>query len=177
MWRKGKEIMSIKYASRGIWNEETVVELSRLWLEGHSSRVIGEKIGFSKNAVVAKAHRCKLPARPSPIGKGENHYAADAAKLRPPKLRLPKAEKALKVFEAIPIKAVHKVPKPAQAPSLLGKAKGHREMPFGIGVLSGIDIARIKVPSKGACCWPFVCVNPTEGHFCEVHRTLIRAAA
>jgi len=49
------------------WTDERIQELSRLWQEGLSASEIGKQLGVSKNAVVGKAHRLKLPARPSPI--------------------------------------------------------------------------------------------------------------
>src|SRR6185437_4488835 len=49
------------------WTEETIVRLRGLWSEGHSTAEIGRRLGVSKNAVVGKAHRLDLPARPSPI--------------------------------------------------------------------------------------------------------------
>ena len=49
------------------WSEETIVRLRALWDEGHSTAEIGRRLGVSKNAVVGKAHRLDLPARPSPI--------------------------------------------------------------------------------------------------------------
>jgi GcrA cell cycle regulator len=49
------------------WNEETIARLRELWAEGHSTAEIGRRLGVSKNAVVGKAHRLNLPARPSPI--------------------------------------------------------------------------------------------------------------
>lgn len=49
------------------WNEETIVRLRGLWAEGHSTAEIGRRLGVTKNAVVGKAHRLDLPARPSPI--------------------------------------------------------------------------------------------------------------
>jgi GcrA cell cycle regulator len=49
------------------WSEETIVRLRGLWTEGHSTAEIGRRLGVSKNAVVGKAHRLDLPARPSPI--------------------------------------------------------------------------------------------------------------
>jgi GcrA cell cycle regulator len=49
------------------WAEETIVRLRDLWSEGHSTAEIGRRLGVSKNAVVGKAHRLDLPARPSPI--------------------------------------------------------------------------------------------------------------
>ena len=49
------------------WTPERIEELTQLWKAGHSASVIGKRLGVSKNAVVGKAHRLKLPARPSPI--------------------------------------------------------------------------------------------------------------
>jgi hypothetical protein len=162
----------------GEWTDETIIELSRLWLEGLSATKIGKKLGFSKNAVAGKAHRVNLPMRGSPIGQYGNRYGASGARTPRPKLcRIPKKENALKVFETMPVKALDRVSRPQVPPSLLGKTKGHREMPFGIGTLSGIDFTRIKAPPKGRCAWPFTCANPTDGHLCDVHRGLIRQAA
>ena len=61
------------------WAEETIVRLRALWDEGHSTAEIGRRLGVSKNAVVGKAHRLDLPARPSPIrrdGSGGERPAA-----------------------------------------------------------------------------------------------------
>ena len=58
------------------WAEETIVRLRTLWDEGLSTAEIGRRLGVSKNAVVGKAHRLDLPARPSPIrrdGSGPRH--------------------------------------------------------------------------------------------------------
>jgi GcrA cell cycle regulator len=49
------------------WTAETIERLKALWAEGHSTAEIGRRMGISKNAVVGKAHRLNLPARPSPI--------------------------------------------------------------------------------------------------------------
>jgi len=54
------------------WTAERIEELVSLWDAGHSASIIGKKLGISKNAVVGKAHRLKLPARPSPIRKSTN---------------------------------------------------------------------------------------------------------
>ncbi len=52
------------------WADETILRLRALWDEGHSTAEIGRRLGVSKNAVVGKAHRLDLPARPSPIRRG-----------------------------------------------------------------------------------------------------------
>ena len=49
------------------WSAEAIDRLRALWAEGHSTAEIGRRMGISKNAVVGKAHRLNLPARPSPI--------------------------------------------------------------------------------------------------------------
>jgi GcrA cell cycle regulator len=49
------------------WAEETITRLRMLWDEGLSTAEIGRRLGVTKNAVVGKAHRLDLPARPSPI--------------------------------------------------------------------------------------------------------------
>jgi GcrA cell cycle regulator len=49
------------------WTTEAIDRLRALWAEGHSTAEIGRRMGISKNAVVGKAHRLQLSARPSPI--------------------------------------------------------------------------------------------------------------
>ena len=49
------------------WTDETIARLRSLWDEGHTTAEIGRRLGITKNAVVGKAHRLNLPARPSPI--------------------------------------------------------------------------------------------------------------
>lgn len=49
------------------WNDENIGRLRQFWADGHSTAEIGRRMGVSKNAVVGKAHRLDLPARPSPI--------------------------------------------------------------------------------------------------------------
>ncbi len=49
------------------WTDERISDLVRLWDDGHTASHIGKAIGVTKNAVIGKAHRLKLPPRPSPI--------------------------------------------------------------------------------------------------------------
>ena len=49
------------------WTDDAIARLRALWDEGHATAEIGRRMGISKNAVVGKAHRLKLSARPSPI--------------------------------------------------------------------------------------------------------------
>ena len=49
------------------WTPERIAELTKLWNAGLTTSEIGLKLGISKTAVVGKAHRLHLAARPSPI--------------------------------------------------------------------------------------------------------------
>jgi GcrA cell cycle regulator len=49
------------------WSDDIIGQLRGLWDEGHSTAEIGRRLGVTKNAIVGKAHRLDLPARPSPI--------------------------------------------------------------------------------------------------------------
>jgi GcrA cell cycle regulator len=71
------------------WAEETIIRLRELWSEGHSTAEIGRRLGVSKNAVVGKAHRLDLSARPSPIrreGTGGSSQRAPVRRLAGPTL-------------------------------------------------------------------------------------------
>jgi len=74
------------------WTEATIEKLRLLWSEGHSTAEIGRRLGISKNAVVGKAHRLDLPARPSPIkrGGGQEGFARKRMRQRWPRCTLPK---------------------------------------------------------------------------------------
>lgn len=50
-----------------VWHDETIRNLRDLWAQGLSTAEIGRRLGVSKNAIVGKAHRLDLDARPSPI--------------------------------------------------------------------------------------------------------------
>ena len=49
------------------WDENNVSRLRELWDQGLPTAQIGKLLGFTKNAVVGKAHRIGLERRPSPI--------------------------------------------------------------------------------------------------------------
>ena len=49
------------------WDDTNVSRLKELWDQGLPTAQIGKLIGFTKNAVVGKAHRIGLERRPSPI--------------------------------------------------------------------------------------------------------------
>jgi len=49
------------------WDDSNVAKLRELWDQGLPTAQIGKLLGFTKNAVVGKAHRIGLERRPSPI--------------------------------------------------------------------------------------------------------------
>ena len=49
------------------WDDNNVAKLKDLWDQGLPTAQIGKLLGFTKNAVVGKAHRIGLERRPSPI--------------------------------------------------------------------------------------------------------------
>jgi GcrA cell cycle regulator len=59
------------------WNEDVIGRLRELWTEGHSTAEIGRRLGVSKNAIVGKAHRLELAARPSPIRRESSEPTAE----------------------------------------------------------------------------------------------------
>ena len=71
------------------WTDQTVATLRTLWGEGHSTAEIGRCMDTTKNAIVGKAHRLKLPARPSPIRVASPDRPKPAPRITPPVLALP----------------------------------------------------------------------------------------
>ena len=66
------------------WTEERIDQLKRLWGQGMTASQIAEELGgVSRNAVIGKAHRLGLEARPSPVKGGDTSGAAAAAAAPP----------------------------------------------------------------------------------------------
>jgi GcrA cell cycle regulator len=75
------------------WTPKRVSALIALWNEGLSTRIIGERLGITKNAVVGKVHRLGLPKRISPIKqKPRPAEIIDLASLRPGMCSWPEGE-------------------------------------------------------------------------------------
>jgi GcrA cell cycle regulator len=54
------------------WTEERIDRLKAMWAEGSTASQIADELGgVSRNAVIGKAHRLGLEARPSPVKPGE----------------------------------------------------------------------------------------------------------
>jgi len=62
------------------WTDERIDALKKMWDGGQTATQIAEELGgVSRNAVIGKAHRLGLPARPSPVKPNEAKAAAKAA--------------------------------------------------------------------------------------------------
>jgi len=118
------------------WDTDTVCRLRQLWAEGHSTAEIGRRMGISKNAVVGKAHRLDLPARPSPIRRGFD---------TPP--RPPRRPSCPPLAQLVPL-----------APTLphVREATSRKPGPSALAVPRG----------KTPCCWPIGEPSSPSFHFC-----------
>jgi GcrA cell cycle regulator len=153
------------------WNDEAIARLRALWDEGHSTAEIGRRMAVSKNAVVGKAHRLNLPARPSPIRRD-----ATGAAPRPPAprrvtgptlpplpaaaelVRAPQASEPAPVLAAAPIV----VPQPAPVPQM------RAPMPMPAPVLRPLPQPRSR---NASCCWPIGEPGTKSFRFCDAEAT------
>jgi GcrA cell cycle regulator len=69
------------------WTEERIERLKAMWAQGATASQIADELGgVSRNAVIGKAHRLGLEARPSPVKPGdEKDHRAPAAAAPAPK--------------------------------------------------------------------------------------------
>ena len=79
------------------WNDDNVGRLKELWDQGLPTAQIGKLLGFTKNAVVGKAHRIGLERRPSPIRR--TAVKPDRKKARSPIMPKLNFEKSLDINE------------------------------------------------------------------------------
>ncbi len=119
------------------WTPEQITELTRLWGEGLTTSEIGKRLGISKNAVVGKAHRLHLSARPSPIKRTGGRPAVFRTAVK-----LPGAPRAPRVKSAVTATGTP-VPRPAPQPTRW------------TGELS-----------NNICKWPIGHPGDTDFHFC-----------
>ena len=68
------------------WTEERIEKLTRMWEGGSTASQIAEELGgVSRNAVIGKAHRLGLKARPSPVKANEKTDASAAPAAKAPR--------------------------------------------------------------------------------------------
>jgi GcrA cell cycle regulator len=145
------------------WTDEVIERLRAFWAEGHSTAEIGRRMGVSKNAVVGKAHRLGLTARPSPIRRTPGGEAPRRASIRravgptlpplsepaePVRPSLPLAPAPVPLRVAI-VPPAPMAPPPVHAPTLrsVGRSSGGGRV----------------IP----CCWPIGEPGTRSFRFCD----------
>jgi GcrA cell cycle regulator len=104
------------------WTDERIEMLTKMWEGGATASQIAEELGgVSRNAVIGKAHRLGLKARPSPVKPNDKPEAAPAPVAKParPSGDAPRSE------AAPPRAAAPAAPRPsvpAAAPAAAGAA-------------------------------------------------------
>ncbi|MGE0179589.1 MAG: GcrA family cell cycle regulator [Sphingomonas sp.] len=98
------------------WTEERIERLKALWTKGMTASHIAEELGgVSRNAVIGKAHRLGLQARPSPVKAGETEAPAKAKAKAPAAARA--AEPRAKPQPQPAVQPAPDRPAPAPAPA------------------------------------------------------------
>ena len=97
------------------WTDERIDRLKALWTKGMTASHIADELGgVSRNAVIGKAHRLGLQARPSPVKPNEPEPKAKKAKEeRPAPAPAPAKPAATEAPRPAPARAE---PKPSPAP-------------------------------------------------------------
>lgn len=161
------------------WNDEVISRLRDLWTEGHSTAEIGRRLGVSKNAIVGKAHRLDLPARPSPIRRDGQAPAADrkAAPRRvegptlpplastgaPEPAPAPVQPVAAVIAEPVaPIVLIAPPPPPAPQPIPIVRAVTPPPPPPRFQAVPARPYGRIVT-----CCWPIGEPGTRDFRFCD----------
>ena len=79
------------------WTDERIDRLKALWTKGMTASQIADELGgVSRNAVIGKAHRLGLQARPSPVKPNEQAKA----KVKPVPAPMPAAERPIEPVAA-----------------------------------------------------------------------------
>jgi len=137
------------------WSAEAIEMLRALWAEGHSTAEIGRRMGISKNAVVGKAHRLHLPARPSPI---QREQAAASARPAAVSVAVPPAPAPVPV-SAPAIRPIAAVAAPAAAAPPPPRAPMRAAPPAA-------QLRPFQRSSARSCCWPIGEPGTPEFRFC-----------
>ena len=122
------------------WDENNVTKLRELWDQGLPTAQIGKLLGFTKNAVVGKAHRIGLERRPSPIRR--TAVKPDRKKARSPVMPKLNFEKNTMELES--------------------NKETNNFQPMVKNILN--------VNQKRGCEWPIGHPDETDFHFCDNER-------
>ena len=114
------------------WTDERIEQLRVMWEKGLTASQIAEELGgVSRNAVIGKAHRLGLKARPSPVKAVDSARAPKAAPAARPAAPAPVA---VPPRAAVPVRAAPAVPapRPAAAPASPAVAAPSADAPLVI---------------------------------------------
>ena len=151
------------------WTDERIEQLKSLWEQGMTASQIAEALGgVSRNAVIGKAHRLDLQARPSPVRGGESGGEVRTKPAPPPPVapatvEVPPAPqpaavaaKAAPVAASLPTGPVAPAG-PAAPPRRMIPAKPSAEIR---GKTSLLDL------TDKICRWPLGHPGEADFHFC-----------
>lgn len=108
------------------WTDERIEKLTKMWEGGSTASQIADELGgVSRNAVIGKAHRLGLKARPSPVKANDKADAAPAPakaakpapEAAPPRAAAPAAPAPRAAAPAAPAPRAAAPAAPAAAPS------------------------------------------------------------
>jgi GcrA cell cycle regulator len=147
------------------WTDETIARLRELWAEGHSTAEIGRRMGISKNAVVGKAHRLNLLARPSPIRRDSGDVGARPHTPRrvtgPTLPPLSVAPPPPPPVSQQPLPVV-----PPVAPAVTVRPEAVARAPMVVRPVAA------RSPRAQTCCWPVGEPGTRSFRFCDADATL-----
>lgn len=131
------------------WTEERIQELKQLWADGMSGLVIANEFGISRNAVIGKVTRLKLPPRHTKV----SHKPQHKRQLAGVSLRKKSKTPALSAHKSPSLPSTATLPDPKTG---LAKAA-----PLGLPIL---DL------EAHHCKWPFNFPGDKDFHFCGATR-------
>jgi GcrA cell cycle regulator len=134
------------------WTDERIETLRKSWEGGMTASQIADLLGegVSRNAVIGKAHRLGLQARPSPVKPGETSVAAPAPAVKAPPVVKPVA--AAPALEAVVAEPVLPKPAPKRPSRAVANAKPAKT--------TLLDL------SERVCKWPIGHPGDADFHFC-----------
>ena len=143
------------------WTAEAIETLRLLWAEGHSTAEIGRRMGISKNAVVGKAHRLNLSARPSPIRREEAGAEGRPATIQRSPVPAPVPPRPIPV--AVP------APRPVVVAPQSTPLRSIEAAPTRMASVSQPVLRAFQRVGTRDCCWPIGEPGTAEFRFCTSH--------
>lgn len=135
------------------WTEQKIQMLKDMWGHGYSASEIAKRLGgFTRNAVIGKAHRLKLSSRPSPIKRDEEGRAGMPPDVITPIVRTSSRKRAM--MRAMP---------PVALPSTIKPSKDSITALDALKRTEGIAVTKA---GERHCRWPIGDPRSPEFRFC-----------